>query len=92
MIKAFILGCPASSDGLSSAVCDLRRRSKDTERTLAELARRVESVARARDTTGLEGNMVDIIENGEQKQWIILNLSWTLSAHEYLNIQFWKNN
>ena len=81
MIKAFILGCPASSDGLSSAVCDLRRRSKDTERTLAELARRVESVARARDTTGLEGNMVDIIENGEQKQWIILNLSWTLSAH-----------
>jgi hypothetical protein len=47
-------------------VCDLRRRSKDTERTVAELARRLESVqARGRET-GLESNMVDIIENGKQ--------------------------
>ncbi len=64
-------GCPAGGEGLAAAVCDLRRRSKDTERTVAELARKLEKVAAggsgARDT-GLDATMVDILENGEG-QW-----------------------
>jgi hypothetical protein len=74
MENYFFAGCPARSDSLAGAVCDLRRRSKDTERTVAELARRVEQRGGNARDMGLDSNTVDILEHGKRNQFCVITV------------------